>query len=111
MLARLFRVKDGRHAPRSGQGRRAARLVVFDLLAVNGEGFRPRPLIERRAWLAELMGDAPDRLQFSEHMDNGQALFRHACSFNLEGIVSKRKDAPYRSGRRDDSRKIKCRDY
>jgi bifunctional non-homologous end joining protein LigD len=30
---------------------------------------------------------------------NGEAMFRHACAMGLEGIVSKRRDAPYRSGR------------
>lgn len=44
---------------------------------------------------------ARDGIQLSEHMDgpDGPVMFRHACAMALEGIVSKRRDAPYRSGR------------
>jgi bifunctional non-homologous end joining protein LigD len=95
----------------SKQGRGSARLVCFDLLVVNGEDIRLWPLSERRSWLDELLKDAPEGLDFSEHLDNGKALLKHACALNLEGIVSKRKSAPYRSGRSDSWRKIKCSDY
>jgi bifunctional non-homologous end joining protein LigD len=43
---------------------------------------------------------APRALRFSEHLEgDGEAIFRHACTLGLEGIVSKRRDARYRSGR------------
>jgi bifunctional non-homologous end joining protein LigD len=44
---------------------------------------------------------APPALLFSEHMDgqDGEAMFRHACAMGLEGIVSKRVDSRYKSGR------------
>jgi bifunctional non-homologous end joining protein LigD len=47
----------------------------------------------------------------SEHEERGEALFRHACQLGLEGIVSKRKDAPYKSGPSSSWRKIKCPGY
>ena len=36
-----------------------------------------------------------------------ETIFRHACKLGLEGIVSKRKDSPYRSGRSPDWLKMK----
>src|SRR5215212_8091286 len=99
------------HGLQSNAGRERAELVTFDLLMVNGQDIRHCPLIERRGWLSELMQGAPVGLHFSEHLENGKALLKHACALNLEGIVSKRKSAPYRSGRSDSWRKIKCPDY
>jgi bifunctional non-homologous end joining protein LigD len=99
------------HSLHSKAGREGAEMVTFDLLMVNGEDIRPWPLIERRGWLSELIDGAPAGLHFSEHLENGKALLKHACALNLEGIVSKRKDTPYRSGRFDGWRKIKCPEY
>jgi bifunctional non-homologous end joining protein LigD len=54
-----------------------------------------------------------DALWFSSHVEgaDGAALFRHACAMNLEGIVSKRIDTPYRSGPLTNWRKIKSPTY
>src|SRR2546423_10093945 len=41
-------------------------------------------------------------------MDDGEAVYRHACKLKLEGIVSKRRDSPYRSGRQETWLKLKC---
>jgi bifunctional non-homologous end joining protein LigD len=59
--------------------------------------------------LASLLRKAAPDLRLSEHLDNtdGQAVFLHACAMQLEGIVSKRRDQPYRSGRLSDWVKIK----
>jgi bifunctional non-homologous end joining protein LigD len=47
-------------------------------------------------------------IRFNEHMEgNGPTVFAHACKRGLEGIVSKRKDSPYRSGRSPDWLKSK----
>ena len=52
----------------------------------------------------------PD-IWFNEHMEgDGETVFRHACKLGLEGIVSKRKDSPYRSGRSPDWLKMKNSD-
>jgi ATP-dependent DNA ligase len=74
-------------------------LYAFDLLELGGEDWRPRPLEERKARLAKLIAKAPAGLAFNEHMDgDGAAVFAQACKLGLEGIVSKRRDHPYRSG-------------
>jgi bifunctional non-homologous end joining protein LigD len=57
------------------------------------------------------LSDPPDGLAFSEHLEHGEALFRHACRLGLEGIISKRLGSPYRSGRSLMWRKIKCPSY
>ena len=57
--------------------------------------------------LEDLVG-APGGIVLSEHLHgDGAAMFRHACALGLEGIVSKRRDAPYRSGRCADWIKVK----
>jgi len=83
---------------------------AFDLLFLDGEDLRKEPLANRKAALAQLLssaGDGPAR--YSEDFDRpGGTMLRHACRIGLEGIVSKRVDAPYRSGRGGDWLKSKC---
>ena len=52
----------------------------------------------------------PPKILYVEHfeMDDGEAVYRHACKLKLEGIVSKRRDSPYRSGRQETWLKLKC---
>jgi bifunctional non-homologous end joining protein LigD len=59
--------------------------------------------------LARLLHDAGDGIRLSEHIDGGDgaAVFAHACKLGLEGIVAKRRDRPYRSGRSSDWIKVK----
>jgi bifunctional non-homologous end joining protein LigD len=108
---------DGRpvfHALRSKASCRSARLVAFDLLGFDGHDLRAKPLQDRRIDLATLLNDEPhEGLWFSSHVEGqeGEALFRHACQSNLEGIVSKRLSRPYRSGPCRDWLKIRCGDY
>ncbi len=92
---------------------RQDRLVyyVFDLLYLDGQTLRALPLIERKDALAELVRNTPEStpLRFSESIaERGPVLLRHACELGLEGIISKRGDAPYRSGRGHDWVKTKC---
>jgi bifunctional non-homologous end joining protein LigD len=83
---------------------------VFDLLHIDGRDLTALPLIERKAELARLVEKAQrGPIKYSEHFeDEGSAVLRHACELRLEGIVSKRMDAPYRSGRSDIFIKTKC---
>jgi bifunctional non-homologous end joining protein LigD len=68
--------------------------------------------VYRRDLLEETIADPLDGLRISGRFDgDGRDLFRHACVLNLEGIVSKRKNTAYRSGRFDGWRKIKCPGY
>jgi bifunctional non-homologous end joining protein LigD len=74
-------------------------MYAFDLLELNGEDLRARPLEERKAALAKLIARASDGLQLSEHLNgDGKEIFEHVCRMGLEGIVSKRRDSPYVSG-------------
>jgi bifunctional non-homologous end joining protein LigD len=90
--------------------RHSIMLAVFDLLRLNGEDLRDRALVERRAALRDLVGEVPpDGIVFSEEIGgDASAVFAHACKFGLEGVVSKLRDSPYRSGRRDEWVKTKC---
>ena len=81
----------------------AAALVffLFDLLYMDGEDFRPRPLRERKDRLAALLAKAPSPLHYSDHqLGHGRAFHEKACAMKLEGIVSKRADAGYAPGDR-----------
>jgi bifunctional non-homologous end joining protein LigD len=75
-------------------------MYAFDLIEHNGDDLRDLPLIERKRWLAKLLGRAKRRaIRFNEHLTgDGPTVFDHVCRMGLEGIVSKRVDAPYRSG-------------
>lgn len=92
---------------------KVGRLVffAFDLLYLDGDDLRPLPLERRKQLLAELLPPeaAPSRVRLSEHIiGNGQQFLARACELGLEGVISKRRDAPYRSARTRDWRKIKC---
>jgi ATP-dependent DNA ligase len=83
-------------------------LTAFDLLELNSKDQRPLPLSERRAKLERLLKGSTTGIAFNEHtVEEGAVVFRHACRMGLEGIVSKRLTAPYRSGRSRDWIKIK----
>ncbi|TPI13532.1 DNA ligase D [Mesorhizobium sp. B4-1-1] len=93
--------------------RRADRFVyyVFDLMRLDGKDLRREPLVERKQALAELLGEQPDHsgLRFSDHFhEPGKVMLQHVCRMGLEGVVSKRADAPYRSGRGLSWIKSKC---
>jgi bifunctional non-homologous end joining protein LigD len=82
---------------------------VFDLLHLNGQNLRNLPLIERKNILANLLTNAPEYVRLSEHIQsNGEIIFRKACEMHAEGIVSKRADARYVSGRTTSWIKLKC---
>jgi bifunctional non-homologous end joining protein LigD len=84
---------------------------AFDLLHLDGFDTRAAPLIERKrvlqSFLAETGRSAP-RVIYSEHFQDGADLYRRALGMGLEGIVSKRADAPYRSGRTEGWCKVKA---
>jgi bifunctional non-homologous end joining protein LigD len=71
----------------------------FDLLALNGEDLRRLPLLERKGKLARLLVGSRGGIAFNEHIAaEGAAVFEEARRMGLEGIVCKKRDAPYRSG-------------
>ena len=83
--------------------------VAFDLLFLDGRDLRPLPLVERKARLARVLKGRRGRLRYSEHFDiPGRRMFARACRLGLEGIIAKRKQAPYTSGRGQAWLKVKC---
>jgi len=85
-------------------GSRSVFLYSFDLLHIE----RRHSWEIRRATLTGLLRKAPPGIRLSEHLDgDGETIFRHACALGAEGIVAKRRDRPYRSGRCADWVKVK----
>jgi bifunctional non-homologous end joining protein LigD len=86
---------------------------AFDLLFAEGEDLRELPLSERKERLQALLdehGDGGARLRYVEHFDaGGDMVLKTACEAGLEGIISKRLDAPYSAGRGGGWTKAKCR--
>jgi bifunctional non-homologous end joining protein LigD len=86
---------------------------AFDLLFADGEDLRPLPLAERKRRLKELLDARKGKdkqIRYVEHFERGgDAVLQSACKLSLEGIVSKKLDAPYRSGRSEAWTKAKCR--
>jgi bifunctional non-homologous end joining protein LigD len=84
---------------------------AFDLLFEGGEDLRRRPLSERKERLEALLAEvAQPLIRHVEHFDTGgDAVLLSACKLSLEGIVSKKLDEPYHSGRDGSWTKAKCR--
>ena len=87
---------------------------AFDLLFDGPEDLRPLPLSHRKARLQALIDRTPKtaaaRLRYVEHFGaSGQTILESACRMNLEGVISKKLDAPYRAGRSATWVKSKCR--
>src|SRR5262249_52358807 len=86
-------------------------LYAFDLIELNGDDLRPDPLEVRTATLPSIVRKASPGIRFNEHSEgDGPTVFAHACKLGLEGVVSKRKDSAYRSGRSPDWLKMKNSD-
>ena len=86
----------------------SAYAYAFDLLAIDGADTRALPLSERKAALAHLLRKAKPGIRYSEHLiGDGRSIFEHACKLGLEGIVSKRLNSTYRSGRTKSWVKVK----
>ena len=100
---KLLRVALGRPAMRE------VFLYAFDLLELDGRDMRREPWSDRRWKLAGLLRGAGHGVQLSDHIEgnDGEAAFRQVCMMGLEGIVAKRRDRPYRSGRSPDWIKVK----
>jgi len=83
--------------------------LVFDLLHLDGHNTREAPLKTRKKLLAEIVSDHDSVIHFSEDIaGDGKKIFRSACELHAEGILSKRADLPYSSGRSNAWLKSKC---
>jgi bifunctional non-homologous end joining protein LigD len=94
---------------RRGRERVSVFLYVFDVLRLDRRDVRDLPLRERKALLRKAFR-FEDPLRFSAHRnEHGEKLFREACRQGLEGLMAKRADSPYLSGKRSrDWLKLKC---
>jgi bifunctional non-homologous end joining protein LigD len=99
---------DGLH---SRQNDVEVQLYAFDCLALDGDDLRKLPLSLRKTNLARLLARRPDGIFVSdfEQGEIGPDLFRKACEFGLEGLVSKRRDGVYRAGTSPNRIKVKTR--
>jgi bifunctional non-homologous end joining protein LigD len=83
---------------------------AFDQLFDNKQDLRSLPLADRKQRLQANLDDAPVNIRYVDHfITAGDAVLLSACRMDLEGIVSKRLDAPYQSGRSESWGKSKCR--
>lgn len=94
---------------KAGVGRRMV-YYAFDLLYLDGVDLRGAALLDRKSVLTGLInGPKSGALRLSEHLEgDGRQMLDKACELNLEGIISKRADKPYRSGRTGDWIKTTC---
>src|SRR6476660_33683 len=88
-------------------------LYAFDILALDGDDLRKLPLHLRKNNLARLLARRPEGIFVSEFEQGeiGPDLFRQACKFGLEGLVSKRRESVYRGGRSPNWIKVKNRSH
>ena len=98
----LRRELGGGHADR-------LRYHAFDLLWLEGRDLRQVPYLERKRLLQALLAGAPPTFIYVEYLEaDGELAFQHACRMGLEGLVAKRRDSVYRSGRVESWIKLKC---
>ncbi|GGC94130.1 non-homologous end-joining DNA ligase [Chelatococcus reniformis] len=92
-----------------GKAARDAILIAFDLLFLDGNDLRTWTCEGRRGALTAILPATSDRIRMSEEITGDfHRIWRSACSSGLEGIISKRREAPYKSGRNRTWVKTKC---
>ena len=95
----------------NGEGGRASlAYFVFDLLRLEGTSLERLPLEARKARLRRLVATRQaGRIRYADHIEGrGEAFFAEVCRLGLEGVISKRRDLPYRAGRSDGWVKTQC---
>jgi ATP-dependent DNA ligase len=86
--------------------------MAFDLLWLDGEDLRDRPLRQRKRLLASIMPRVESRARYVDHVERrGRDLFRAACDHDLEGIVAKWSGGTYQTGARTSWLKIRNPEY
>jgi bifunctional non-homologous end joining protein LigD len=82
---------------------------VFDILYYDKYDLKPLPLIERKEILRGVLPEKHPTIRYSDHIINGgESIFHHSCELALEGIISKKIDAPYETRRSKSWLKVKC---
>jgi bifunctional non-homologous end joining protein LigD len=100
---------DMLHAELARYGSRRVFLYAFDILELDGRDLRTAQWEERRKLLRSVLRKAGAGIRLSDHLEgtNGDRVFHHACSMGLEGIVAKRRDRHYHSGKSTDWLKVR----
>ena len=84
-----------------------AAVFAFDLLILNGDDLRSRPLLKRKAALERILKSI-SRVRYCQHIgENGERLFAEADRLGLEGIIAKKAQSPYPRGRTPNWVKVK----
>ncbi|NID16690.1 DNA ligase D [Luteibacter yeojuensis] len=92
----------------SGEAQAPLVYMIFDMPYLQGYDLSRTSLVERKALLERLLAHAPPHLSYSSHnVGDGDDVFAMAMEQELEGIISKRANGAYHSGRGDDWQKIK----
>jgi bifunctional non-homologous end joining protein LigD len=93
-----------------GSNRAGLTYFAFDLLSLDGRDLRKEPLEERKRLLKKVIGRGSGLIRYTSHVEGeGAKVFEQACALGAEGIISKLRDGPYRTGARSsDWQKIKC---
>jgi bifunctional non-homologous end joining protein LigD len=92
-----------------GSNRGRLRYHAFDLMHLDGYDLRRLAYQERKELLKQVLAGAPEQLIYVGCVqDQGGRVFQHACNMGLEGVIGKRLQSVYRSGRVDDWVKLKC---
>lgn len=90
-------------------GGRGLTYIIFDILALDGEDLRGRPLTDRKKILTKVMKNAPENLYLSKFVKGrGKESLDAACKLDLEGVIGKRADSAYSGTRNGDWIKLKC---
>ena len=77
--------------------RAPAHFYAFDILLLDGEDLRDKPIVERKQILQEVVTESPERLLYVDHIEEqGEQLYEMICRRDMEGIVAKPKESPYR---------------
>ena len=101
------------NALHSGKHNEEVQLCAFDVLAMDRDDLRNLPQSMRKTNLERLLARRPEGIFVNpfELGEIGLDLFRKACEFGLEGLVSKHRDRPYRGGRQKHWIKVKNRKH
>jgi bifunctional non-homologous end joining protein LigD len=101
------------NALHSGRHNEEVQLCASDILAEGGDDLRKLPLHLRKTNLDRLLARRPEGIFVNpfERGEIGPELFRAACNMGLEGLLSKRRDRPYRGGRSTYWVKVKNRSH
>ena len=71
--------------------------AVFDVLMLDGEDLRGLPLLERKKILEGCIVQGAPNVQFVDHVETkGEAPYEDICALDMEGIVAKPLESPYR---------------